>query len=393
MPRKNKNAYSRHNLVHIVRGGADYFSRIEDIAARAKVSLHMQVYIFDEDDTGRLVADALKKAAQRNVAVYLLVDGYASKGLSDSFIADLKAAGIHFGFFQPFLKSDSFYIGRRLHHKIMVADGEICMVAGINVGNRYNDIGATPAWLDWAICVEGEAAHQIRLVCERVWNRSPFREKCKISVKQDNTIPDICEVRVRRNDWVYNKTEITKTYRQAIQHAQSEVTMMTSYFWPPHKLLVRMAAASRRGVKIKLVLTAKADVFLSKYTERYLYQWLFRNNIEIYEYQKNILHGKITVCDRQWLTGGSYNLNNISAYASVELNLDVNDAGIAKEVSDELQAIIDKDCVRIIPADFSANNNVIQKFFFYLSYRIVHIIFYLFTFYFRQKGSRRQKAT
>jgi cardiolipin synthase len=215
------------------------------------------------------------------------------------------------------------------------------------------------------------------------------RKKCLAINPPANTLRDEeCLVRIRRNDWVYSKTEITKTYREIFHDANSQVTIMTSYFWPPQKLLTRMAAAAGRNVKVRLILTAKADVPFSKYTERYLYSWLFRNKIEVYEYQANILHGKLAVCDNKWLTAGSYNVNNISAYASVELNLDIKNTAVATEVDDELQDIIKNNCVQITKANFSINSHPVKKLFYYLSYRIVHWIFFLFTFYFIQKREK-----
>lgn len=390
MPAKNSNnSYTHHNKVKIVHGGADYFRCIEEIADSAQYSLHLQTYIFDEDETGNKVAEALIRAAQRKVMVYMLIDGYASQHLSSAFISRLKKAGINFGFFAPLFKSRYYYIGRRLHHKVIVADSRVCMVAGINISDRYNDMDKTKAWLDWAVYAEGEVARQLNDICIKIWNRPVVRKKCVAIDPPAITLPaEECLVRIRRNDWVFTKTQITSSYRELFHDATSQVTMMTSYFWPPQKLLKRMAIASGSGVKVRLILTAKADVLFAKYSERYLYSWLFRNNIEVYEYQANILHGKLAVCDNKWLTAGSYNVNNISAYASIELNLDVKNTSIATEVDDELQNIIKNDCVQITQTSFSTKNHLLKKFLYYLSYRIVHWIFYLFTFYFSQKKEK-----
>lgn len=385
--RRKSNLYTIRNKVNIIRGGADFFNCIEEIVDNAKYTLHLQTYIFDEDETGNRVAEALIRAAERKVHVYLLVDGYASQKLSPNFILKLEQAGVHFGFFDPFFKSNTFYIGRRLHHKIIVADANVCMVAGINISNRYNDIGGNKAWLDWAVYASGEVARGINEICVKRWNRSVIRKKC-IPFSNALMAPfpvEKCMVRIRRNDWVFKRTQITKSYQEMFLNAGKEVILMTSYFWPPQKLLNRMAEAANRGVKIKLVLTAKADVPFAKYAERYLYPWLFRNNIEVYEYQANILHGKIAVCDSEWITAGSYNVNNISAFASVELNLDVKNTQIAIEVSEKLQNIIKNDCVQITQSVFLTKSNIAKRFYYYLSYRIIHLIFFVFTFYFTQK--------
>jgi cardiolipin synthase A/B len=383
---KRRNQYTVHNKVKLVRGGADYFRYIEEIADNAQYSLLLQTYIFDGDETGRMVAGALIRAAKRKVKVYVLLDGYASQKLPPEFIGEMVRAGIRFDFFSPFFKRRSFYIGRRLHHKIIVADATVCIVAGINISNRYNDVGDIKAWLDWGVYAEGEVARKINDICVKVWNRSVFRKKCTVVHPFPLQLPDEeCLVRTRRNDWVYYTTQITRTYRELFRTARSHVILMTSYFWPPRQLLRHMAAASQRGVKVKLILTAMADVPLAKPAERYLYNWLFRNNIEVYEYQSNILHGKIAVCDSKWFTAGSYNVNNISAYASVELNVDVKNDTIATEVNDRLQQIIDRDCIRISVEEFAAKHNIFQRLLHYLSYRIVHFIFFLFTFYFIRK--------
>lgn len=388
---KISNAFTVHNKVTIIRGGADYFDAIEQIADSARYSLHLQTYIFDADETGSKVAEALIKAAGRAVHVYVLVDAYASQHLPKEFIARLKSGGVHFGFFSPVFKGNFFYMGRRLHHKVIVADGYSCMVAGLNISNRYNDTEKAKAWLDWAVYAEGEVAKSMEAVCIRVWDRSMFRRKCKATkIPFHQSLPhEQCLVRIRRNDWVFKQTQITRSYRELFSRSHKEVTVMTSYFWPPEKLLKRMAAASRRGVRIRLILTATADVPLSKYTERYLYNWLFRNNIEVYEYTKSVLHGKVGVSDGEWLTAGSYNVNNISAFASVELNLEIHNKPVAQQVTTLFDKIIKEDCVRVTPEDFTAASNMIKRLFYYLSYRITHMIFYLFTFYFTQQREER----
>jgi len=94
------------------------------------------------------------------------------------------------------------------------------------------------------------------------------------------------------------------------------------------------------------------------------------------------------VCDETWLTAGSYNVNNISAYASVELNFDVRDTPIATQVQETLRSIIANDCVQITKQDFTTRSNVLSRISNYIAYRLIHLIFYLFTFYFIQRRDK-----
>lgn len=134
--------YTDHNRATLISGGSAYFDKLEALIDQAETSLHLQTYIFDEDESGIRIARALKRAAQRGVKVYMLLDGYASQGLSGKFIRGLKEAGIHFNFFEPLFRSKNFYFGRRLHYKVVVADAKCCLVSGRNIGNRYNDCPA-----------------------------------------------------------------------------------------------------------------------------------------------------------------------------------------------------------------------------------------------------------
>src|SRR6187399_3089733 len=161
--------YTAKNKVKLIRGGKPYFDLLLQMINEAKESLHLQTYIYDDDETGRLEAEALKAAVKRNVQVYLMADGYASQPLSKSFIGELTGAGVRVKLFEPLLKSKFFYFGRRMHHKVVVADARVAMVSGVNISNRYNDLPGTSAWLDFALFVEGEIARELCVLCWKTW--------------------------------------------------------------------------------------------------------------------------------------------------------------------------------------------------------------------------------
>ncbi len=327
---------------------------------------------------------------QRKVEVYLMADGYASQVMSKSFINELKSAGIHFRFFEPLLKSRGFYFGRRMHHKVVVADAKYAMVGGVNISNRYNDMPGHPAWLDFALYAEGEVARELCVLCWKSWKGYPLNmgitpceeKQFRFSINPEEQ----SEVRMRRNDWVRRKNQISSTYVEILRSAKSEVTILCSYFLPSGFIRRQMVNAVKRGVNIRVIAAGVSDVRVAKNAERWLYDWLLRNGIELYEYQKNVLHGKMAVCDEQWITVGSYNINNISAYASIELNLDVRNPVFAKNCRQILQQIIDEDCIRITPEQHERTNNIFKQFIRWVSYQFIRSLFYLSTFYFRHKA-------
>ena len=373
----------------LVRGGKEYFELLLRLINNANDSIHLQTYKFEDDETGTAVAEALKDAAKRNVQVYLLVDGYASQFLSRKFIHSLQKAGINFRFFEPFFRSRYFYFGRRMHHKVFVADGRVALVGGINIANRYNDMPASTAWLDFALYVEGEIARQLCILCWKTWNGYPTKMgPTPCDKNQPDPVVTTGErgnVMMRRNDWVRGKNQISKAYIQMLRNAESHVIILCSYFLPGKVIRRNIVRAIKRGVNVKVIAAGSSDVMLAKYAERWLYDWLLRSGVELYEYQKNILHGKLAVCDDKWMTIGSYNINDISAYASIELNLDVYSPEFTKQTRKELEILIAEDCIRITSEYHVRTKNILKQFVRWFSYQFIRVVFQLFTFYFKKQ--------
>jgi cardiolipin synthase len=196
---------------------------------------------------------------------------------------------------------------------------------------------------------------------------------------------EYCSVRVRRNDWVKNKIEIWRSYLALFNHASKSIVIVCSYFLPGWELLKRLKRAVSRGVEVKIILTHISDVRIAKFAERYLYFWMLKNNIQIYEYQPTVLHAKLAIIDGHWVTIGSYNINNISARASIEINLEVRNKIFAQNAQKQMETIITQDCILITKENYIASNSILQRFWQKISYHIIKILLNLFTFYFKRE--------
>ena len=326
----------------------------------------------------------LERAAERKVNVYLVLDGYASRHFDEDAILRLQACGIHFRWFEPLFRTRSFYFGRRMHHKVMVADGRYALIGGINIGNRYNKFNSEPPWLDWAVRFEGEAALEAHFRCLELW---PEKEVAMMPVMpvfhvNGRSIRD-CLIRLRVNDWVGKRYQITRSYLELMHRVRREAVFLCSYFIPGHLFRHHLLKALKRGVKVKLILTGRSDVPLAKPAEQFLYPWLLRHGVEIYENHHTVVHGKLAVFDGQWVTIGSYNLNNISANASVELNADIRDTEFGSKVTSVLSSVMKEECIRIDRQDYH------KKIYWWttlqqrIAYEVVRSMVWLFTFYFK----------
>ena len=383
-----KGGYTTDNSIELVRGGAPYFNVLEKLINEAAESIHFQMYIYEDDETGKRIADALIRAAHRGVKIYMLLDGYASRPFGDSStLADLRNAGVHFRWFEPLFKGHNFFVGRRMHHKVIVADEKHGLVGGLNITNRYNDMQDQPGWLDVAALVHGESAKELYNRCVQMWFRRPPKTSL-VSVRTPRSFDDDCFVRVRINDRARNKNQISRSYIEMLQRAQSSVTIMSSYFMPGRVIRKNLSATSKRGVRIRIIMTKVSDVLGAKAAERFFYPWLLRRNIEIYEYRQKVLHAKIATYDGTWVTIGSYNVNDLSAYASIELNLDVHDQGFSNVVDQALERIIERDCDRITPEKFQRSTRLWDIAFYRGAYSLVRFFQFIFTINFGNERPR-----
>jgi len=381
--------YSPRNRVELVRGGKPFFERLEEMIRTCTHSLHLQFYIFESDATGDRTIEALKAAATRGVQVFLHLDAYASSGLDNRRIAEMRANGIQIKWFEPLLRSTHFYVGRRLHHKIVVADGVKMLIGGLNICDRYNDLPGSPAWLDLAAYLEGETAYLAYHQCRTLWGEQELPSRIhwtSIDAFCDQILStQRIDCRLRYNDWVRQKRQITRSYLEQFQQAEKEILICCSYFLPGPLLRQKLAQAPKRNVRVRVILTGISDVPFAKSAERYLYRWMLNRGIEIYEYQSNVLHAKVSTIDDRWTTIGSYNLNEVSALASLEANLDVRDRDFAISTRLLLEQIIQKDCRSIKLEEIKHRYGLFSRLGQRLSYYLIHAILWLFTFYFRQE--------
>ncbi|MFH0896076.1 MAG: phospholipase D-like domain-containing protein [Bacteroidota bacterium] len=379
--------YTFTDNVKLISDGNSFFDLLEEIINRAEHTFQLQTYIFENDFTGKKIIKALKDAASRGVRTYILVDSFGTNHLSRKVIKEMKDAGINFRSFSPVMNFRSVSLGRRLHHKIAVADSKEALVGGINIADKYRDTPTHKGWLDFAVYVHGNIAAELDDICNRIWKRSignRSRQKHKTRTGRKFL------VRVRENDWLRHKSKISRSYRQAFRTANKSIVMVAAYFLPGRQFRNLLRRASARGVDIHIVLAKSSDVKLVHYATRFLYAWMLRNNIKIHEYKNSNVHGKVAVIDKTWSTVGSFNLNYLSIYGSIELNLDILSTGFANDFSKKINSIIESDCDTVIHEDFKKRTYWYNRILYWVSYQLTRISM-LIAVYFSTKPVGKNK--
>jgi cardiolipin synthase len=373
------------NQLMLLQNGAAYFPQLcADIDA-AQHSIYLETYIFVADETGRTVADALRRAAARGVVVRLLLDGYGSAELPPLWLDELRADKVEVLWFRREISPFTFSRSRmrrlrRLHRKLVVMDGEVAFVGGINITNDVSDKDDfdTPR-LDYAVRVRGVLAGEIHAAMRRLWgvvSWASFRRRGKEIrrfVLEKAKHASVSNVSLLLRDNLRHRRDIEHAYLKAISGAQHEIIIANAYFLPRRIFRIALIHAAQRGVRVMLLLQGRVEYRLQHYATHALYDQLLVAGVEIYEYQPSYLHAKVAVVDGQWATVGSSNIDPFSLGLAREANLAVRDAGFAGELRASLLAAIAKDAVRAGDG-YDVTRNWMDRLVARVSYGIMRLL-------------------
>ena len=385
--------YKSGHSIELLQSGESFFSVNSALIDQAKQYIHFQTYIIDEDATGMLVIDALIRAASRGVRVYLLLDAFGTEYLSGSLLKRVEDSGILFRFFSPVFITKGLQLSLRLHHKVLLVDGEAAIIGGMNYADRYRGTPSLTRWLDFALVIKGPECVHINSILRRLWNKTFIskKERANEITHTARIYEENIRLRVLENNWYRNKIEILRTYRSAFRHARESMVIFASYFLPGRNERKLIRSASRRGVKIKIVLSAESDARMFKRATNFLYGFILSNNISIYEYLPSNLHAKVATVDGKWCTIGSYNLNHLSDYGSIELNVDVLDTPFVTCFEKLLNGIIKKDCRQVTFEDYFQRRTWFSRMTDWFSYQMIRLLMRLM-FIMTSKNRKRQST-
>ncbi len=337
------------NSVELLRSGGELFPALVAAIDAAQAEVWLETYIFADDAAGRVIAEALVRAAGRGVAVRVLVDGWGARHyLTRNLERTLGDGGVKLLKYRPEvalwqLRSHRL---RRMHRKICRIDREVAFIGGINVIDDMNTPRHKPPRLDFAVRVRGPVVGQVTYATERLW---ALVELLQFETSDVPLFPDVPSVhRVGRQtaklvtrDNLRHRRDIERAYLAAIRTAKREIVIANAYFFPGVRFRHALTAAAQRGVKVTLLLQARVEYRLLHYASRALYGQLLEAGVAIAEYHRSFLHAKVAVIDGHWATVGSSNIDPYSLLMAREANIFVRDPGFADELRIELLAMIE----------------------------------------------------
>ena len=331
------------NRIKLLRTGTEYFPALEAVCDAAAHEIYLEAYIFEDDRTGRRIAQALLRAARRGVTVHVLIDGFGSMDLGEELLREMQDGGVRVLKYRPDISPWTLRRERlrRMHRKIAVIDARVAFVGGINIIDDMHTPRQKPPRFDYAVRVEGPLLAEIYPVVTRLWilvtwtqlrERWPQRPVIAVHVERCGVQHAAFVIR----DNLGHRKDIENAYLHAIARARTEILIASAYFFPGLSFRRALAEAAARGVRVVLLLQGRVEYRLLHYAARALYGRFLDAGIEIHEYRRSFLHAKVAVIDDHWSTVGSSNIDPMSLLLAREANVVIDDAGFARDLKSSL---------------------------------------------------------
>lgn len=400
--------------VQLLQGGQAFFPALVLAIDQGTHEVRMETYIFELDASGLLVAAALVRAAQRGVAVYLVLDGAGTPRIPGEWAAQFDKAGVKWHIFSPLGRLGLLFPSswRRMHRKLCVVDGRVVFCGGINVLDDFQDpnygVLSEPRF-DFAVRVTGPLAQAAYETTAQFWWRLQTAKKVRsmdfhaawqalqeairlaledgsagaVPVKGNGRNGSHGEPRNHSakadlvlRDNLLNRSRIERSYRKAIGEARQEIIIANAYFVPGRKLRKALIHAAQRGVKVRLLLQGRYEYFMQYHAARPVYGVLLAAGVEIHEYAPSFLHAKVAVIDSQWATVGSSNLDPLSLLLAREANVVVKDVPFAQDLRSRLIHAMEHEGQRVDPAVY-ANRSWQQHFLDRMAFGLMRMALFL----------------
>ncbi|WP_129792003.1 phosphatidylserine/phosphatidylglycerophosphate/cardiolipin synthase family protein [Sphingosinicella sp. CPCC 101087] len=314
------------NRLTLLADGPDRLEALIALIEGAKESLRVLYYIWEDDDTGRRVRDALVAALGRGVCVSLLVDGFGAANATEAFFQPLIDAKCRFCRFAP--RFGRRYLLRN-HQKLALADERRVIIGGFNIADEYFGTIESGAWRDLGLLVEGESVS-----CLAPY----FDDLFSWASKPDPRIRQLRRILSRRSHtdgalhWLFGgPTRRLSPWARAVRRdlrAARRLDLVAAYFAPGPALLRRSGNVARRRGEVRLITAAKSDNGATVSAARHTYWLLLKRGVRIFEYQPTKMHTKLFVLD-DVVHIGSANFDMRSLYLNLEMMLRIEDPGFA----------------------------------------------------------------
>jgi cardiolipin synthase len=345
-------SYFPGNKIDIFTNGKDKFDALKADLNNAKSYIHLQYYIFENDEIGHEIREILMRKAREGVKVRVIYDHVGSFSVDKRFFQEMRDAGVEA---LPFLRVSFPLVATRInwrnHRKVTVIDGEIGYIGGMNIADRYVKGVSFGIWRDTHLRIVGPSVGGLQYSFAVDWNfmGQPLLEE---STKHYD-VPDnaVAGVQLMQSGPTGQWSTIAFMFLKAITNAKSCVYIQTPYFLPTEALLKALQVAALSKVDVRIMMPMRSDSAMLTYGSFSYIDECLLAGVKIYLYNKGMIHAKTVIVDEEFASTGSTNFD----FRSFEHNFECNAFVYSTEFNKRMKKIFlddERDCKRITLAEW-----------------------------------------
>ncbi|MEZ5559725.1 MAG: cardiolipin synthase [Pseudomonadales bacterium] len=331
--------FTSGNRVELLIDGDETFDAIFQAIQNAQRYLLVQFYILRHDNLGERLKDALIERARAGLAVYFLYDDIGSWPAPRRFVRECRAAGIDIRAFRSSGRAGSrLQINFRNHRKLLVADGDLAFVGGLNVGDEY--LGRSRrygAWRDTHLLVEGPAADALQLIFTEDWHWATGENIDLLEWVPRSAQGRNANVLILPSGPADRVETCNLMFLQIIQAARRRLWIASPYFVPNEEIVAALQVAALRGVDVRILLPEKPDHLLVHLASLFYLSLCAATGVTFFRYTQGFMHQKAFLVDDRLMGIGTANLDNRSLRLNFELTLLSTDAAVVARVAQMLE--------------------------------------------------------
>ncbi len=300
------------NDVELITTGARFFESLLDDIAGAKVSINMECYKFLDDETGRMVRDAIVAKAHEGVKVRVVIENVTHFTQPLKFYEDMRAEGVHILYatdmyrpLEPIIKE----LNNREHRKTTIIDDRIVSTGGFNLTEKY-----LADWTDIHLRITGPVAASYARLFYNYWHYLGG-ELPPMHIDVPAPAGDVTVQPVTGGPGL---SYIPDGIIKALDNAKDYIWFQTGYFSPPDNILEALGRAAARGVDVRLLISERVDIHFADFLNEYWLKKALERGVKVYLYQPCFNHSKTIVCDDEFCAVGSANIVIRSMYVNFE---------------------------------------------------------------------------
>ncbi len=340
------------NKATLLQDGPATYAAMFAAIGQAQDHVNLESYIIDDDEVGGQFAQLLLATQARGVQVNLIYDSVGGFSTPKSFFERLTQGGVavlEFNPVNPLSVKKAWRINNRDHRKLLVVDGKVAFLGGINISSVYSSGSILPgpgkpspekmAWRDTHLQIDGPVVAEFQKLFLQTWQKQHgpelapkdyfpvLKAQGKELVRAIGSTPDD------------PFSLIYLTLISAIGNAEKHIYLTSAYFVPDPQLLKSLVDAAARGVDVKLILPSQSDSTVVFHAGRAHYTELLQGGVKLYEHAGALLHAKPAVIDGVWSTVGSTNLD----WRSFLDNDEINAVILGREFAEKMQTMFEAD--------------------------------------------------